>query len=233
MHVMRARFPDPDDYAHLLAEHRVLVDGRIATNPDGCVRRDASIRVLPARRLRGDDKLSTALEAFGLDVAGHVAVDVGAAAGGFTTALLRAGARRVYAADTGHGQLLGSLRLDPRVVNLERTNVSDLNARVVRDVVDVVTMDLSYTSITQAIAAVDALRVAATARLVALVEPTFELSRGRVVLDRQGVEAAIDAAARSVENSGWYCEAITLPAATGRRGAIEAFISAARSSPAT
>lgn len=228
--VLRTRFPDLDDYARLIAERRVLVDGRIATNPNGHVRHDASIRVLPSLRLRGDHKLSMALEAFGLDVVGQVVVDVGAAAGGFTIALLRAGARRVYAVDTGYGQLLGSLRVDPRVVNLERTNVSDLDATVVPDVVDLVTMDLSYTSIADAITALDALQGADASRLVALVKPTFELARSRVVLDRQGVEAAIDTAVRSVEDAGWHCEAITLPATTGRRGAIEAFIVATRAS---
>ena len=121
MQVMRSRFPDVSDDGRLIAEHRVPVDGRVATNPHGRVRHDASIRVLPPRRLRGDDKLTAALNAFGLDMAGEVTVDVGAAAGGFTTALLRAGARRVHAVDTGYGQLLGSLSLDARVVNLERT----------------------------------------------------------------------------------------------------------------
>jgi 23S rRNA (cytidine1920-2'-O)/16S rRNA (cytidine1409-2'-O)-methyltransferase len=176
-HVMRSRFPDLDDYAQLIAEHRVLVDGRIATNPNGRVRHDASIRLLPPTSLRGDHKLSTALEALGLDIAGQVVVDVGAAAGGFTTALLRAGARRVYAVDTGYGQLLGSLRLDHRVVNLERTNVAALDVKVVPDTVDLVTMDLSYTKIAT------------------------------------------------------HCKAITLPATTGRHGALEAFIVATRATP--
>jgi 23S rRNA (cytidine1920-2'-O)/16S rRNA (cytidine1409-2'-O)-methyltransferase len=226
--VLRSRFPDVDDHARLIAEHRVVVDGRIATNPNGRVRRDASIRLLPRTSLRGDRKLSAALEVLSLDIAGHVVVDVGAAAGGFTTAALRAGARRVYAVDTGYGQLRGSLRLDDRVVNLERTNVSTLDVNVVPDVVDLVTMDLSYTKIADAVTALDALRIARTARLLALVKPTFELARTTVVLDRHGVAAAIEAAVRSVEHAGWHGEAITLPAITGRHGAIEAFIVATR-----
>jgi 23S rRNA (cytidine1920-2'-O)/16S rRNA (cytidine1409-2'-O)-methyltransferase len=64
--------------------------------------------------------------------------------------LLDAGARRVYAVDAGHGQLLGSLRQDPRVVNLEATNVADLDRRLVPDAIEVVTLDLSYLSLAAA-----------------------------------------------------------------------------------
>jgi 23S rRNA (cytidine1920-2'-O)/16S rRNA (cytidine1409-2'-O)-methyltransferase len=228
-HALRARFPDqPDD---VLANHCVLVDGRLITNPNAQVRRDASIRLLPARRLRGDIKLAAALDALAVESTGVIAVDVGAAAGGFTTALLRAGARRVYAVDTGYGQLRGSLRADPRVVSLERTNVDALRSDVVSDVVDVVTMDLSYTSIAAAIESLDALRLAVGARLIALVKPTFELSAGRVVLDRARVDAAIALASEAIEAAGWRCDAITLPRASGRHGAVEAFVLASGPRP--
>src|SRR5918998_5223739 len=119
---VRARHPDLDDPESAIVEHRVLVDGRLVTNPRARVRRDATIRILRPRRLRGDVKLSSALAALDVDVTGAVAVDVGAAAGGFTTALLRAGAARVYAVDAGFGELRGALRADPRVVVLERVN---------------------------------------------------------------------------------------------------------------
>jgi 23S rRNA (cytidine1920-2'-O)/16S rRNA (cytidine1409-2'-O)-methyltransferase len=227
--LLRARYPDHPDVAHLLAQQRVLVDGRIITNPRATVRRDAAGRVLPERQLRGDIKLTTALAAFDIDVSGVVAVDVGAAAGGFTTALLSAGARRVYAVDTGYGQLLGSLRGDPRVVNLERTNVADLNGRIVPDAVGVVTVDLTYTPLAKAIGGLDALTLASPARLLALVKPTFELAAPRLVVDRRSVDTAIASAIRSIDRGGWIGEATTLPAATGRNGAIEAFILATRS----
>jgi 23S rRNA (cytidine1920-2'-O)/16S rRNA (cytidine1409-2'-O)-methyltransferase len=186
--------------------------------------------VLPGRRLRGDSKLAIALGDLKVDLSGGVAVDVGAAAGGFTIALLRAGARRVYAVDTGYGQLRGSLRVDPRVVNLERTNVAALGLDLVPDVVDVVTMDLSYTSIAAAVGPLGGLRLAAGARLVALVKPTFELAAARVVLDRARVESAIALASTAIESSGWRCDAITLPRASGREGAIEALVLATRAS---
>jgi len=130
----------------------------------------------------------------------------------------------VYAVDTGYGQLRGSLRVDPRVVDLERTNVASLGPDLVPDVVDVVTMDLSYTSIADAIRPLDGLRLAAGARLVALVKPTFELAAATVVLDRARVDAAIALASKAIEAAGWRCDAITIPRASGRHGAIEAFV---------
>src|ERR1700722_8581230 len=77
-----------DSPADTIASGRVLVDGRFVSNSAAQVRSDASIRVLPERRLRGDVKLSDALERFEVPISGRVAVDVGASAGGFTTALL-------------------------------------------------------------------------------------------------------------------------------------------------
>jgi len=124
-----------------------------------------------------------------------------------------------------------ALRVDPRVVSLERTNVDALGPGLVPDVVDLVTMDLSYTSIASAIGSLDALRLAVGARLVALVKPTFELAAGSLVSDRADVDAAIALAGAAMEAAGWRCDAITVPRASGRHGAIEAFVLASRSSP--
>src|SRR3954471_17914407 len=88
------------------------------------------------RELRGSVKLRAALDHFGVSPEGRTCVDVGASTGGVTNVLLERGAARVYAVDAGHGQLLGSLRQDPRVVNLERTNVAGL---VIDEAVDLVT----------------------------------------------------------------------------------------------
>src|SRR5207248_5685095 len=114
-----------------IAEGRVLVDGRIVTNPRSQVRRDALVSIRRPTALRGEAKLRAALAAFEVPVAGRVALDAGAAAGGFVRVLLELGAARVYAVDVGHGQLLGSLRQEPRVVTLERTNISDLDPSLV------------------------------------------------------------------------------------------------------
>jgi 23S rRNA (cytidine1920-2'-O)/16S rRNA (cytidine1409-2'-O)-methyltransferase len=169
----RAR-PDIADPVAVIAAGHVLVDGRIVTNPASLVPVGASLRVRPPRTLRGEAKLGTALAAFGVQVRG-VAVDVGASAGGFTQALLAAGAARVYAVDTGHGQLLGSLRNDPRVVNLEGVN---LGAVAIVERVDVVSVDVSYLALADAVPQLERLPLARDAQLVALVKPMFELHAG-------------------------------------------------------
>jgi 23S rRNA (cytidine1920-2'-O)/16S rRNA (cytidine1409-2'-O)-methyltransferase len=133
------------DAADAIERGLVRVDGRIVTNPRSLVPDGASVTLVSREvPLRGEAKLEAALAAFGVDVRGRVALDLGASAGGFTRALLRAGAARVYAVDAGYGQLLGSLRQDQRVVDLERTNLGALSAALVPDEVGVVTADLSY-----------------------------------------------------------------------------------------
>jgi 23S rRNA (cytidine1920-2'-O)/16S rRNA (cytidine1409-2'-O)-methyltransferase len=141
------------DAADAIADGRVAVDGRVVTNPRSLVRRHASIAIRPERHeaLRGEAKLVAALRKFDVRVEGRVALDLGAAAGGFTRALLGAGATRVYAVDVGYGQLRGALRQDPAVVNLERTNVADLGPDLVPEPVSVVTADLSYGSLARAV----------------------------------------------------------------------------------
>jgi 23S rRNA (cytidine1920-2'-O)/16S rRNA (cytidine1409-2'-O)-methyltransferase len=223
-----ARFPDLEDPERAIRDQRVLVDGRVIANPRARARRDARIRLLEVRRLRGDVKLSAALDAFRFDVTGLAALDLGAAAGGFTTALLQRGAARVYAVDAGYGQLAGVLRADPRVVNLERTNVATLDRRTVPDRIDVVTMDLSYTSIAAAVGSLDALALSTRAVLIALVKPTFELRAAALVIEPRHVRAATQIALQAIESHAWRGRAITLPAVTGRRGAIEAFVLADR-----
>ena len=166
------RLDDPD--AAILAG-RVLVDGRIVMNPASQVRPGAAIRICAPQPLRGEAKLEAALTAFDVDVRGCVALDAGAAAGGFTRVLLRHGARRVYAVDAGHGQLLGSLRCDPRVVDLEATNLGVLGPELVPDEVEVVTLDLSYLALADAVPQLDRLRLGRGADAVALVKPQFEL----------------------------------------------------------
>jgi TlyA family rRNA methyltransferase/putative hemolysin len=180
----------PDVDSDAIADGRLLVDGRVLTNPRSRVRADASLRVAPEVRLRGAIKLACALDEFGLDVVGRVAVDIGASAGGFTTALLERGAARVYAVDTGIGQLVGRLRNDARVENLEGHNLGALDETCVPDRVDVVTMDLSYLPLHDAVPQLARLQLAEDADLVVLVKPTFELRRGALAATEAGAHLA-------------------------------------------
>ena len=212
----------------LIATGRVLVDGRVVTNPSARVRADASVRVLPERRLRGERKLSAALERLSVPVAGRVALDLGASAGGFTTALLVAGARRVYAVEAGVGQLVGALRLDRRVVNLEGHNVGDLDPRLVPEVIEVVTMDLGYLAVADAVPQLAPLPLHRRVELVALVKPTFELHEGRLAADEAQLDEAVALAERALVAGGFEPLGRCPAPVTGRGGAREVFVHARR-----
>ena len=219
--------PDLDDPAAAIAAGLVLVDGRPVANPESRVAKGCSLVVRVEAPLRGEAKLRAALDRFGVVVAGRVALDAGAAAGGFTTVLLDRGATRVYAVDAGHGQLLGSLRQDPRVVNLEGTNLGSLDRSLVPDPVEVVTLDLSYLSLADAVVQLEAVDVAG-ADLVALVKPMFELHLDHAPTDPESVDAAVAAARAGVEAAGWRVAGSMTSPVTGSRGAAEALLHAVR-----
>jgi 23S rRNA (cytidine1920-2'-O)/16S rRNA (cytidine1409-2'-O)-methyltransferase len=129
---------------------------------------------------RGGLKLEHALSVFGIDVAGRVALDVGASTGGFTDCLLQRGAARVYAVDVGHGELHPRLRQDPRVIALEHTNIRYLSS--LPKLADMATVDVSFISLELVLPVVWRLTTP-TAQVVALVKPQFEAGRGQVGRD--------------------------------------------------
>jgi len=211
-----------------VASGDVRVDGVVRTNPASLVRVGASIVVGAQRALRGERKLEAALDAFDVRVAGRVALDVGAAAGGFTRVLLRAGARRVYAVDAGHGQLLGSLRQDGRVVNLEATNLGDLDRGLVPDRLDVVTLDVSYLPLRAAVPQLERVAMSAHADAIALVKPQFELGLGRRPRAPAELRDAVQRARGAFEDGRWSVRALVRSPVTGARGAIEFLLHAQR-----
>lgn len=127
---------------------------------------------------RGGHKLAAALDAFEIDPSGLVCLDVGASTGGFTDVLLQRGASRVYALDVGRGQLAESLRRDPRVVSMERTNARDLTAATLPRPIALATVDVSFISLSLVLGPVAA-TLAPAGQIVALVKPQFEAGRGR------------------------------------------------------
>jgi 23S rRNA (cytidine1920-2'-O)/16S rRNA (cytidine1409-2'-O)-methyltransferase len=215
--------PDVGDPRAAILDGLVLVDRSTVTNPSSMVRPGSVVTAVRRDPLRGEAKLSFALEAFRVSVADRVCLDVGAAAGGFTRVLLAAGARRVYAVDAGHGQLVGSLRQDPRVVDLEATNLGSLSRALVPDAIDVFSVDLSYLSLADALPQLDLVAIAAGADLLALVKPMFELARPQP--PDPGDEAAHDAAreraAAGAAAAGWTVVAIVDSPVTGAHGARE------------
>ncbi len=183
----------------------------------------------PATILRGSVKLEAALDGFDVEVDDAVCLDLGAAAGGFTTVLIRRGARSVYALDAGVGQLRGELRADPRVVNFERTNLADAWRVVPPDPpIEVVTADLSYLSLSDALPQLNGVRFAPGAQLVGLVKPMFELHRDRPPVDQLSLRVAVETAQRGAAAAGWRNTGWVASPVHGARGAREFFIHGVR-----
>jgi 23S rRNA (cytidine1920-2'-O)/16S rRNA (cytidine1409-2'-O)-methyltransferase len=164
---------------------RVLVGGRAAEKAGALVPPDAEISLhVPDHPYvsRGGLKLAHALDVFRIDVAGRLALDIGASTGGFTDVLLQRGARRVIALDVGHGQLDWRLRTHPLVAVMERVNaralVPDHLPEGARSP-DIVTIDVSFISLRAILPVVPAL-LAPEGDVVALVKPQFEAGRTEV-----------------------------------------------------
>jgi 23S rRNA (cytidine1920-2'-O)/16S rRNA (cytidine1409-2'-O)-methyltransferase len=215
----------------LIMAGRVCLDGRPATKAGASVQADARIELIPGPEHvgRGALKLAGALDAFGVDPAGCVALDVGASTGGFTEVLLARGAARVYAVDVGRAQLHETLRADPRVVVLEGINARRLSRREVPEPCGVATLDVSFISVGKLLPALRTV-VASDADVVVLVKPQFELERhdvgrGGIVRDpalhRQALEAVAGAA--RLESSYALVNACASPI-TGADGNREFFL---------
>jgi 23S rRNA (cytidine1920-2'-O)/16S rRNA (cytidine1409-2'-O)-methyltransferase len=166
----------------LIMAGRVEVAGKTETKAGALVPGDAEIVLTPAPHQyvsRGGEKLAGALAHFLISPAGKVALDVGASTGGFTDCLLQQGVSKVYAVDVGYGQLDASLRQDHRVVLLERRNIRHLPPEDVPETVDLITLDLSFISLTLVLPKVlEFLRPGGA--ILALVKPQFEVGKGQV-----------------------------------------------------
>jgi 23S rRNA (cytidine1920-2'-O)/16S rRNA (cytidine1409-2'-O)-methyltransferase len=207
----------------------VRVNGVVVSNVRARVKRDAAVKIDRPKTLQGAKKLNAALDAFAVPVADRVALDLGASSGGFTSVLVERGAKEVFAVDVGHGQLLGSLQQNQRVHNLERTNLADLTAEMLGTAVDLVTVDLSYLSLANAVGQIERVDFAAAADLIALVKPMFELARGSLPTDEADLDAAVDLAVAGVERSPWSVRGVIRSPVQGNRGAVEFLLHASRS----
>jgi 23S rRNA (cytidine1920-2'-O)/16S rRNA (cytidine1409-2'-O)-methyltransferase len=127
---------------------------------------------------RGGHKLAAALDAFGVDPAGRVCLDVGASTGGFTDVLLQRGASRVYAVDVGRGQLAEPLRRDSRVINMERTNARSLTASSLPEPVSLASVDVAFISLRLVLGPIASTFGRDGGDLIPLVKPQFEAGRG-------------------------------------------------------
>jgi 23S rRNA (cytidine1920-2'-O)/16S rRNA (cytidine1409-2'-O)-methyltransferase len=181
---------------------------------------------------RGGIKLAHALDHFGWDVGGAVALDVGSSTGGFTDVLLQRGAAKVFAVDVGTNQLAWKIRQDPRVVVHEQTNARYLTGEIITEPVDIIVCDASFISLAKVLdTALDF--AGSEGRLAALVKPQFEarreeIGKGGVVRDAAVHQRVCQAAAEWVVSRGWTVEGIAQSPITGPEGNVEFLLAARR-----
>lgn len=181
---------------------------------------------------RGGIKLAHAIEHFGLDPAGAVAMDIGSSTGGFTDVLLTHGAAHVFCVDSGTNQLAWKLREDPRVTVLEQLSARLLTPDHIDRPCNWVVCDASFISLAKVLEV--PLRLAATpCQLVALIKPQFEVGReevgkGGVVRDPALHARVCDEVRGWVEGLGWQVQGIATSPITGPQGNVEFLIAATR-----
>jgi len=215
---------------------RVSVDGRTASKASAPVHPDADVQVRadaddPGYVSRGGYKLAGALDVLqplGLEVAGRRCLDAGSSTGGFTDVLLRRGAREVVAVDVGAGQLVESMRLDPRVRAFEGVSVRGLEPAVVSGRVDLLVADLSFISLTTVLPSLAGL-VVPEGDLLVMVKPQFEvgkarLGRGGVVRDPGLRASAVDSVVSAAGELDLWPVAGTVSPLPGPAGNVEFFV---------
>ncbi len=205
---------------------RVRGPGRRYEKPGLTISADSPLEVAADRAFvsRGGQKLAAALDAWDLDVADRVCLDVGASTGGFTDCLLQRGALRVYAVDVGYGQLADPLRHDPRVVEMERTDVRRLkiDSPALEPPPVFSTVDVSFISLREVLPAIAAV-LPGRANVVALVKPQFEAAKEAVghdgvVRSPQVRAGAIQAVVSWALQSGWRVGGVLRSPLTGPKG---------------
>lgn len=234
--VERGLAPTRSQARDLVRRGCVRVGGVVAVKAAAGIAEDAAIEVEEGAQpyvSRGGLKLAAALETFGLSARGAIALDVGAATGGFTHVLIDAGAIRVYAVDVGCGQIHPSLAVDQRVVSLENCDARTLDSCIIPDPVGAIVADVSFISLTQALPAAMAL-AARGAWLVALVKPQFEVGRdhigkGGIVRDEAARERAVAKVQDWIDaQPGWHVAGIIASPIAGGAGNQEFLIGARR-----
>jgi len=207
----------------------VTVNGLRADKPGSIYSEDADIKLKENYNpyvSRGGLKLDKAIKYFGINLAGKKAVDVGASTGGFTDCMLKNGADFVVCIDVGYGQLAWSLRNDPRVKNLERTNIRYVKPSDVDMVADFATIDVSFISLSKVLPPVKDLLDQEKGEVLCLIKPQFEAGREKV--GKHGVVRNIEVHKEVVEevvkfslNIGFKLKGLTYSPIKGPEGNIE------------
>lgn len=215
----------------LIMEGHVIVDGTVVTKAGNLVDEASEIGLKEKECPyvgRGGLKLEAALEHFGIDPSGLVAMDVGCSTGGFTDCLLKKNARKVYAIDVGYGQLDWSLRNDPRVVLLEKTNIRYIEKTAVPEPVDIAVVDVSFISLLKVLPRVLEF-LGNGGRVLALIKPQFEAGKGMVgkggiVKDESTRLSAVEGVREGTAGIGFRTLGVFESPVRGQKGNIEYFI---------
>ncbi len=205
--VERGLFPSRQQAQAAIMAGEVQIDGQLALKASDSVPQNCQLVVAARERFvgRGGIKLEGAIEHFGIDCAGLMALDIGASTGGFTDCLLQRGATKVFAVDVGHGQLAWKIRDDPRVETLEKCNARHLSREEIPAPIQLCVIDVSFISLTLILPNAFEL-LTPDGVILALIKPQFELARedvgrGGIVRDpalHAKVQAKVAAFAQSM-----------------------------------
>ena len=215
---------------HIIAGY-VKVNGERVRKPSTLISINSNIEVIDnlcPYVSRGGLKLEDALNKFNISVDNYVAIDIGASTGGFTDCLLKKGAKKVYAVDVGYGQLDWKLRNDKRVIVLEKINARYLNFALIGELVDIITIDVSFISLKLIIPSAKLL-LKENGSIVALIKPQFEagrkwVSKGGIVKDPLVHKRVITEISNFCIENNLYIKGLSRSPIKGAKGNIEYFI---------
>ena len=215
----------------LIMEGAVLVNGAPVTKAGAMINPDSPITLKSADIpyvSRGGLKLKAAIDFFNVDLKDKTAIDVGSSTGGFTDCMLQMGAKKIYCIDVGYGQIAWSLRNDPRVILLERTNIRHLERERIPDIIDIATIDVSFISLTKVIPKVLEF-LKENGEILALVKPQFEVGKGEVgkggiVREEEKRLAAVASVRAEIETAGLHAVGVFESPVAGQKGNIEYFL---------
>jgi 23S rRNA (cytidine1920-2'-O)/16S rRNA (cytidine1409-2'-O)-methyltransferase len=206
-----------------IMQQKVTVNGIIVSKAGAPVTEEDTITLTvdePKYVCRAGWKLEKALDCFGVNPEGLVILDAGLSTGGFTDCLLQRGAAKVYGVDVGYGQVHEKIRVNPRVLVYERTNLRYLTE--LPEQVDLVTLDLSFISLVKVMDVVSLL-LKPNGQLITLIKPQFEaerhqIGRGGIVKDPEVHKQVIEKVVRALEGYDFICQGVIESPILGSEG---------------
>ncbi len=226
-------FEEVDEIPSWILARQILVNNQVATSAKQMIKEDDVIRIKEYYKRKyvnkGGLKLEKAIEEFKINVCGKVALDCGASTGGFTDCLISYGAEKVYAVDVGFGQLAGKLAINPKVINMEKTNLSDSILTELPEKPEIISLDLSYLSLKKAVPICERILNNGKGIIICLVKPIYEVDSSEV---RRNGKINSEIFFKEIlwdlyfyfRTQSYYVRGITNSPVTGNKGTIEFFI---------